>query len=53
MRVDINVIREIIESHLVRVVKIDGEDNVSDIFAKRGVKAKQILDMIKQGKLRK
>ena len=51
LRVDINVIRENIESQQVRVVKVDGDNNVSDILTKHGVKAKQILEIIKRGKI--
>ena len=51
LRVDINVIRDCIDSHQVKVVKVEGENNISDVLTKHGVKAKQMLDVLKQGKI--
>ena len=51
LRVDINVIREIIELHQVEVIKVDGEDNISDILTKHGVKSNGFLEIFRKGKI--
>ena len=51
LRVDINVIRENMESSGMEVINVEGEDNVSDILTKHGVKAKDFLEIFKSGKI--
>ena len=51
LRVDINVIRENIEKHFVEVKQVQSENNVSDILTKHGVSSKQLMEIVKGGKI--
>ena len=51
LRVDINVIRECIELHQVEMILVEGEDNISDILTKHGVKSKGFLEIFQNGKI--
>ena len=53
LRVDVNAIRESIESYHIDIVKVDSDDNVSDILTKQGVKSGEFLEIFKTGKISK
>ena len=48
-----NLIREHIEKNSVDVEWINGENNISDVLTKQGVCSKQILFVLRQGRLNK